>query len=123
MKVFGFVYLYMGVACIVLSIIVSPIALIPAIVVLYLAWDILFPVFQRSKCKTVTYGCIKDIRTSGQYLNRQALYDAQISYLGRIKNFKHLPPNFIHEASAGDLVEILYNSKNPDIAFVNIEEE
>lgn len=123
MKVFGFVYLYMGAACIVLSIIVSPIALIPAIVVLYQAWAMLFPIFQQKNCKSITYGYIRDIKSSGKYLNRQALYNAKISYLGRVKEFKHLPPNFIHESSPGDFIEVMYNSNNPDIAFLNTEDQ
>jgi len=68
-------------------------------------------------------GEVLKIKANGTFLGgpHQPLYDADITYLNYTKRFKNLPPNFIHDVSPGDKVEIAYNSNKPEDSAVNFQ--
>lgn len=86
-----------------------------------LSWNLLSKSFQEKYCSAISYGKIVSIKANGTFLGgeHQPLYNSEIAYLDRIKTFKNLPPNFIHDYAPGDIIEIKYNERKPNTSFVN----
>jgi hypothetical protein len=121
MSTYGLVALFMTLLSLVMSLLQDPVWLIGASFSAYLTWQLLSPEYFKKDCKVITKGKVLDIKANGTFLGgrHQPLHNATIAYLNSVKEFKNLPPNFIHDVSPGDVIEIKYNAKKPHIAFVN----
>lgn len=121
MKTYGYIALFMAVLSTIMIFVQNPSWIIGGLFSYYLAWSFLSPEFKKGKHDTITNGKVINIKANGKLLGgpHQPLHDAEIFYLDRVKKFKDLPPNFIHDVSPGDIIEISYDSKNPDNACVN----
>lgn len=121
MKTYGYITLFFALYSLYGSIFID-IGWIPGLLIsTYLSWRFLSAQVFEKQCSVITKGRVLDINANGTFLGgkHQPLHNANIAYLDRIKEFKNLPPNFIHDVSAGDIIEIKYNPKKPHIAFVN----
>ncbi len=125
MKIYGYMALFMAILSTVMTFFQNPSWMIGGVFSYYLAWSFLAPEFHKKSHDSITNGKILSIRANGTFLGgpHQPLYDAEISYLDQVKKFKNLPPNFIHDISPGDIIEIAYNSRNPLNASVNLLNE
>ena len=121
MKNYGLMAAAMAILSLYMAITHNAVWLIGGSFSLYLAWQILAPLYLEKECTAITNGKVLSIRANGTFLGgrHQPLHDAEIAYLDRVKTFKNLPPNFIHDVSPGDIIEIKYNAKNPSTAFIN----
>lgn len=121
MTTYGLIAAGMAVLSLFMSVFQSPGWLISVPFSGYLAWQLLSKPIQEKNCKTITKGRVLNIKANGTFLGgkHQPLYNAEIAYLDKVKTFKNLPPNFIHNVAPGDILEIKYNAKKPSIAFVN----
>lgn len=121
MTTYGLLAAGMALLSIIMSVYQSPVWLIGGSFSAYLAWQLLSKPIQERNCKTLTMGRVINIKANGTFLGgkHQPLYDSEVAYLDRVKTFKNLPPNFIHDVSPGDTIEIKYNAKKPNIAFIN----
>jgi hypothetical protein len=119
MKEYGIFSLGMALFFLIMAITHSLIWIIGAISITPIAWQFLSKDILGKKCNVITKGRVINIQTSGIFVNRLPLYNADIAYLDRMKTFKSLPTNFIHDVSPGDIIEIKYNEKKPHIAFIN----
>jgi hypothetical protein len=121
MNTYGQMAAFMALLSITMGITQDPSWFIGAAFSMYLTWQLLSPGYFEKGCIEITKGKVIDIKANGTFLGgkHQPLHNADIAYLGRVTTFKNLPPNFIHEASRGDIIEVKYNPKKPHIAFVN----
>ncbi|WP_028672079.1 hypothetical protein [Saccharospirillum impatiens] len=121
MRTYGFLVLGIAAFSIVMAVVQSPGWLIGGLFSVHLAWQLLSKEIRQANCKTITKGKVLTIWANGTFLggHHQPLHNAEIAYLDTVKEFKNLPPNFIHDVSPGDVIEIKYNAKKPDVAFVN----
>lgn len=121
MRTYGFIVLGMAVLSIIMSIVQSPAWLISGIFSSYLAWQLISKEIKQLSCKALTKGKVLSIRANGTFLGgqHQPLHNAYIAYLDTVKEFKNLPPNFIHDISPGDIIDVKYNAKKPNNAFVS----
>lgn len=121
MKTYGYIVLGMSVLSIVMAIVDSPAWLIGGLFSIHLAWQLLSKEYSKAHCNVITKGKVLSIRANGTFLGgqHQPLHNASIAYLDTVKEFKNLPPNFIHDVAPGEIIEIKYNARKPDIAFVN----
>jgi hypothetical protein len=124
MRKYGLIVLSMAILSIVMAFIQSPAWLIGGSFSAYFAWQLLSKEFHELNCKALTKGKVLTIKANGTFLGgqHQPLHNAEIAYLDSVKEFKNLPPNFIHDVSPGDIIEVKYNAKRPDVAFVNFIE-
>ncbi|MFQ3229049.1 hypothetical protein [Reinekea sp.] len=124
MRTYGFIVLGMALLSIVMAFAQSPSWLIGGGFSIYLAWQLLSKEIKERQCKTITKGKVLSIRANGTFLGgqHQPLHNAEIAYLDTVKEFQNLPPNFIHDVSPGDIIEVKYNAKKPDVAYVNFLE-
>lgn len=124
MRTYGFIVLGMALLSIVMAFVQSPSWLIGGGFSIYLAWQLLSKEIKERQCKTITKGKVLSIRANGTFLGgqHQPLHNAEIAYLDTVKEFQNLPPNFIHDVSPGDIIEVKYNAKKPDVAYVNFLE-
>jgi len=121
MKTYGQITLALALYSLYASIFVS-IGWVPGLLVTsFLSWKFLSVQYYEKECTVITKGKVLDIRANGTFLGgmHQPLHNANIAYLDRIKEFKDLPPNFIHDVSPDDIIDIKYNARKPHIAFVN----
>lgn len=121
MKTYGYITLFLAIYSLYSTIFYSPTWMIGCLITSYLSWQFLSADYLQSKCDMVTKGRVINIKANGTFLGgkHQPLHNSEIAYLDRIKIFRNLPPNFIHDISPGDIIEIKYNSRKPHIAFVN----
>lgn len=124
MKTYGYIVLGMSVLSIVMAIVDSPAWLIGGLFSIHLAWQLLAKEYRKTHCNAITKGKVLSIRANGTFLGskHQPLHNASIAYLDTVKEFKNLPPNFIHDVAPGEIIDIKYNARKPDIAFVNFIE-
>jgi hypothetical protein len=123
MTTYGSIAIFMTLLSITMAYLQSPTWLIGGGFSAYLAWTLNTPTIFGKYCTQITTGKVLDIKKNGTFLGgyHQPLYNAKIAYLDRIKIFKNLPPGFSSEVSVGSLIEIKFNPKNRNIAFVNYE--
>lgn len=119
MKEYGIFTLGMVVTSIIMAFAHSPVWIIGAIFTAPIAWQLLSKDILNTQCDTITQGRVINIQASGVFINRLPLYEADIAYLDRVKTFKSLPTNFIHDVSPGDIIEIKYSAVKPHISFIN----
>lgn len=121
MKSYGYIALFLTIFSIIMSIADNPIWLVGGAFSAYFSWNTFSAIFLEKTCSKTTSGKVLSIKANGTFLGgrHQPLHDAEIAYLDKVKIFKNLPPNFIHEVSPGDIIEIKFNPKKPSIAFVN----
>jgi hypothetical protein len=121
MKTYGYITLALALYSLYASIFVSAGWMPGLLITSYLSWKFLSAPYYEKECTVVTKGKVIDIKANGTFLGgmHQPLHNAHISYLDRIKEFKDLPPNFIHDVSPGDVINIKYNARKPHIAFVD----
>jgi hypothetical protein len=121
MKTYGLIALSFALYSLYASIFVDIGWIIGCLFTSYLSWKFLSAQYFEKECSIITKGKVLDIKANGTFLGgkHQPLHNAIIAYLDRVKEFKDLPPNFIHDVSPGDVIEIKYNAKKPHIAFVN----
>ena len=119
MKEYGIFTLGMGVLSIIMAFVHSPAWIIGAIVTAPMTWQFLSKDIYSSQCNEITQGRVINIQPSGIFINRLPLYQADIAYLDRVKTFKSLPTNFIHDVSPGDIIKIKYSAIKPHISFIN----
>ena len=124
MNTYGYIVLGMSVLSIVMAIVDSPAWLFGGLFSMHLAWQLLSKEYQQARCNATTKGKVLSIRANGTFLGgqHQPLHNAYIAYLDTVKEFKNLPPNFIHDVAPGEIIEIKYNARKPDVAFVNFIE-
>lgn len=121
MYTYGYLAVGMTLLSIFMSFYQSPSWLIGGAFSAYISWQLLAKSFQENACISITKGRIISIKANGTFLGgeHQPLFNSEVAYLDRIKLFKNLPPNFIHDYAPGDIIEIKYNPKKPNTAFVN----
>ncbi len=121
MKTYGYLALFLAAFSLVMGIIENPTWLIGGTFSLSFAWNTLTPLYLEKTCSKVTKGKVLSIKANGTFLGgrHQPLHNADIAYLDKIKTFKNLPPNFIHDVSPGDIIDIKFNPRKPARAFVN----
>jgi len=123
MKAYGYVTLLLAAYSLYASIFVSTAWIPGCLITCYLSWTFLSPSLFEGKCDAITQGRVISVNANGTFLGgrHQPLHNSKIAYLDRIKTFKNLPPNFIHDVKPGDIIEIKYNAKKPHVAFVNFQ--
>ena len=121
MKTYGYIALFLTAFSLIMGITDNPVWLIGGVFSAFFAWNTLSSLFFEKTCTKTTRGKVLSIKANGTYLGgrHQPLHNAEIAYLDKVKTFKNLPPNFIHEVSPGDVIEIKFNPKKPNTAFVN----
>lgn len=124
MKQYGIVVIGMALLSLIMAIVQHPGWLIGGAFSFYLSWQVISEGWSKRSCANITKGKVLSIRANGTFVggHHQPLHNAQIAYLDSIKEFTNLPPSFIHDVSPGDIIEIKYNAKKPDVAFVNFLE-